>query len=67
MDANAYLLESLVREQLAARRLWARQTALVSAGRRSGRPAPWRAALGLVLIRLGRALAGEPARHTRHA
>jgi hypothetical protein len=66
MDANEYLLECMVREQLQARHAQAWRTALAAAHqpRRTGR---WRIALGHALIRRGRALAGEPARHPRHA
>ena len=64
MGANEYLLECLVRERLETRRRWARDAAL--AERVAGR-ARWRSALGHALIRLGRALASEPARRPRPA
>jgi hypothetical protein len=64
MDANEYLLEFLVRDRLERRRRWAHDTAL--AERVAGR-AWWRSALGHALIRLGRALASEPARRPRPA
>jgi hypothetical protein len=64
MGANEYLLEFLVRERLETERRWARDAALADsvAGRAS-----WRSALGHALIRLGRALASEPARRPRPA
>ena len=63
MDANEYLLHCMVHERLAAERARARW---VPAGQTPG-PGPLRAALGHALIRLGRAVAGQPARRARHA
>jgi hypothetical protein len=65
MYANEYLLECLVRERLQMRRTEARRAARLAAAR--GPRDAWRVTLGLVLIRLGRALVGEPARRARHA
>jgi len=64
MGANEYLLEFMVRERLEIERRWARDAALaehVAGGAR------WRSTLGHALIRLGRALASEPARRPRPA
>jgi len=63
MDANEYLLHCMVRERLAAARARARW---VAAGPAPG-PGRLRAALGHALIRLGRAVAGQPVRRARHA
>lgn len=67
MDANEYLLEAMVHERLAIARRRAHRLALIAgiAGRRPA--AAWRLALGHALIRLGRAVAGTPIRHPRHA
>jgi hypothetical protein len=67
MDANEYLLEFLVRERIETERRWARNAALAGSVV-ARRPTPrWRSALGHALIRLGRALASEPARRPRPA
>jgi hypothetical protein len=67
MDANEYLLECLVRDRLRAEHVRARNAMLAGRVRRPRGAARWRTALGHALIRLGRALASEPARRTRHA
>jgi hypothetical protein len=67
MDANEYLLECMVRERLETRRARAWQAGLAATAYRSHGAGRWRAALGHALIRLGSALAGEPARRARHA
>lgn len=67
MDGNEYVLEWLVRERLATRRDAARRVAMVRATRAPRGAGGWRVALGHALIRLGRALASEPARRARHA
>jgi hypothetical protein len=67
MGANEYLLECLVRERLEAERRWARNTALAAGAAGSRRTPRWRSMLGHALIRLGRALASEPARRPRPA
>lgn len=67
MDANEYLLECMVRDRLRAERARARDAMLAGLARRPRGAARWRTALGHALIRLGRALASEPARRTRHA
>jgi hypothetical protein len=67
MDANEYLLECMVRERLDARRARAWQAGLAATALRARAAGRWRSALGLALIRLGRAVAGEPARRARHA
>jgi hypothetical protein len=67
MDANEYLLGYLVRDQLETRRAAAERAAMVAATRRPRGARGWRATLGHALTRLGRALASEPVRRTRHA
>ena len=67
MDANEYLLECMVRDRLRAARGWARNAMLAGQVRRPQGAAAWRPVLAHALIRLGRALASEPARRTRHA
>jgi hypothetical protein len=67
MDANEYLLECMVRERLDAQRASARRARQPAAAGRAHGPGRWRSALGLALIRLGRVVAGEPARRARHA
>jgi hypothetical protein len=67
MHVNEYLLERMVRDRLAERRAEARRTALVTRVQPRGAATRWRAALGHALIRLGQALASEPARRTRLA
>jgi hypothetical protein len=67
MNANEYLLECMVRERLQAERARARHAMLAGLARRPRGAAGWRSALGHALIRLGRALLGEPARRARHA
>ena len=63
MDANEYLLHFMVHERLAIERARARWPV---AGPATD-PGRLRAALGHALIRLGHAVAGEPARRARHA
>jgi hypothetical protein len=67
MHVNEYLLERMVRDRLAARRAEARRAALATRVRPRGAATRWRAALGHALIRLGQALASQPARRARHA
>lgn len=61
MDANEYLLHCMVHERLATERARARWVAAEPG------PGRLRTALGRALIRLGRAVAGQPARRPRHA
>ena len=67
MDANEYLLERMVRERLETDRARARQLRLARRARQPGRAPRWRSVLGHALVRLGRALAGQPPRRARHA
>jgi hypothetical protein len=67
MHVNEYLLERMVRDRLAERRAEARRATLATWARRRGAATRWRAALGHALIRLGQALASEPARRARPA
>jgi hypothetical protein len=67
MHVNEYLLERMVRDRLAERQAEARRAGLAARARSRSTATRWRAALGHALIRLGQALAAEPARRTRHA
>jgi hypothetical protein len=67
MHVNEYLLERLVIDRLVERRAEARRVALATRARRRGAATGWRAVLGHTLIRLGQALATEPARRARPA
>jgi hypothetical protein len=64
---NEYLLERMVHERLEVERARARNAARAALAARPRRPGRCRNALGHALIRLGQALAGEPARRARHA
>jgi hypothetical protein len=57
----------MVRDRLTERRVQVRRAALATRARRRGAASRWRANLGHALIRLGQALASEPARRARPA
>ena len=59
---NYYLAEQIARDRLLEARAIATQARLMGSTRPA--PDPLRVALGLALIRVGRALAGQPAKRT---
>lgn len=54
---NYFLAEQIAKDRLAEARAMAAQARLMGSSRPS--PSPWRVALGLALIRVGRSLAGQ--------
>ena len=61
---NYYLAEQIAKDRLNEAREMAKQARLM--GMVHPAPAPLRVALGLALIRVGRSLAGQPAKSTSH-